>query len=68
MIKVFESFDFAEAGRVRSLLETHGIETYMQNEFSAFSGLPFDDGNIRLFVVHEGDLVQATSLIAGDGP
>ncbi len=45
MFKVFESFDYMEAGRVRSLLEAHGIRTFMKNEFlsGALGDLPFQE-------------------------
>ena len=68
MFKVFESFDFMEAGRVQSLLEAHGIETFMKNEFStgALGELPFVEVAPMVFVVNEKDLVRAVELVRQD--
>jgi hypothetical protein len=68
VFKVFESFDYMEAGRVRSLLEANGIETFMKNEFStgALGELPFVEVAPMVFVIHEADLPRALALI-GDG-
>lgn len=69
MYKVFESFDYMEAGRVRSLLEANGIETFMKNEFStgALGELPFVEVAPMVFVIREEDLPRALELIeAGD--
>lgn len=65
MYKVFESFDYMEAGRVRSLLEANGIETFMKNEFStgALGELPFVEVAPMVFVIHEADLPRALALI-----
>ncbi len=65
MIKVFESFDYMEAGRVRSLLEANGIETFMKNEFStgAVGDLPFQEVAPMVFILREEDLPLATRLI-----
>lgn len=65
MYKVFESFDYMEAGRVRSLLEANGIETFMKNEFStgALGELPFVEVAPMVFVIHEADLPRALDLI-----
>jgi len=65
MIKIFESFDYMEAGRVRSLLEANGIETYMKNEFStgALGELPFQEVAPMVFIVHERDLPLALRLL-----
>lgn len=68
MFKVFESFDFMEAGRVRSLLESHGIATYLKNEFStgALGELPFVEAVPMVFVVREDDLALAFELVRRD--
>ncbi len=69
MIKVFESFDYMEAGRVRSLLEANGIETFMKNEFStgAMGELPFQEVAPMVFIIHDDDLPEAMRLIEADG-
>lgn len=69
MIKVFESFDYMEAGRVRSLLEANGIETFMKNEFStgAIGDLPFQEVAPMVFILDERDLPLAQRLIADEG-
>ena len=68
MIKVFESFDYVEAGRIRSLLEANGIETFMKNEFStgAIGDLPFVEVAPIVFILKERDLPLAERLIAGE--
>ncbi len=65
MIKVFESFDYMEAGRIRSLLDAAGIETFMKNEFStgALGDLPFVEAVPMVFVLDEEDLPLAQRLI-----
>lgn len=69
MIKVFESLDILEAGRIRSLLEAHGIEVFMKNEFSggALGDLPFLEVAPQLFVVDPDDAPAARRLINEDG-
>ena len=68
MFKVFESFDYMEAGRVRSLLEAHGIRTFMKNEFlsGALGELPFQEVAPMVFVVEESDLPAAQALLRAD--
>lgn len=68
MFKVFESFDYMEAGRVQSLLEANGIETFMKNEFStgALGELPFVEVAPMVFVVHEDDVPRAVALVRDD--
>lgn len=65
MIKVYEAFDIMEAGRVRSLLESHGIKTFMKNEFSAgaVGELPFQEIAPQVFILHERDLPLALRLL-----
>jgi hypothetical protein len=69
MIKVFETFDLMEAGRIRSLLESHGIETFLKNEFlsGALGELPFQEVAPQVWVIHERDLARARSLIGEVG-
>lgn len=68
MFKVFESFDYMEAGRVRSLLEANGIRTFMKNEFlsGALGDLPFQEVAPMVFVVEEADLPAALALLRDD--
>ncbi len=68
MFKVFESFDYMEAGRVRSLLEANGIRTFMKNEFlsGALGDLPFQEVAPMVFVVEEADLPAALALLRAD--
>ena len=65
MIKVFESFDFMEVGRVQSLLEAHGIHTFMKNEFStgAVGELPFQEVAPQLYLLDEKDIAEANRLL-----
>ena len=65
MIKVFESFEYMEAGRVRSLLESNGIQTFMKNEFlaGAVGELPFQEIAPQVFIVDHGDFDEAMRLI-----
>jgi hypothetical protein len=68
VFKVFESFDYMEAGRVRSLLEANGIRTFMKNEFlsGALGDLPFQEVAPMVFVVEEADLPAALALLQAD--
>ena len=65
MIKVFECFNLIEAGQVRSLLESHGIRTFLKNEFSAgaVGELPFQEVAPQLFILEEKDLDEAIKLV-----
>lgn len=65
MIKVFESFDLLEVGRLRSLLEANGIRTFLKNEFSAgaIGELPFQEIAPQLFILHDRDLPLAQQLL-----
>jgi hypothetical protein len=69
MIKVFESFDYMEVGRIRSLLEANGIETFMKNEFStgAMGELPFQEVAPQLFIVDEADLPEVERVLSDLG-
>lgn len=69
MIKVFEAFDLMEAGRVRSLLEAHGIRTFLKNEFAAggLGELPFKGLAPQVFILDEDDLARAIELLREDG-
>ncbi|KAA9130484.1 DUF2007 domain-containing protein [Marinihelvus fidelis] len=69
MIKVFETLDILEAGRIRSLLEAHDIDVFMKNEFAggALGDLPFLEVAPQLFVVNDDDAPAARRLIREDG-
>ena len=51
---------------MRSLLESHGIKTFLKNEFlsGALGELPFQEVAPQLFVLDEKDLPEAKRLIA----
>jgi hypothetical protein len=68
MIKVFESFNTIEAGRLRSLLEAHGIRTFLKNEFlsGALGELPFQEVAPQLFILEADDLPRAERLLQQD--
>ena len=70
MIKVFESFDFSLVGQMQSLLESHGIRTFMRNEFgsSVVGELPFVEVVPQLFVLERKDLERALELLELDHP
>ncbi len=70
MIKVFEDFDFSRVGQMQSLLESHGIETFLKNEFgsSVVGELPFVEVIPQLFVLHRKDLERAQELLAQESP
>lgn len=65
MIKVFEDFDFSRVGQLQSLLESHGIRTFLKNQFG-FGGtgeLPFVETVPQLYVLEEKDLARARELL-----
>ena len=66
MIKVFESFDYMEAGRIRSLLESNGIKTFMKNEFltGALGDLPFQEVAPMVFVIDPDDEATARQIVS----
>ena len=65
MIKVFENFELAIVGQVQSLLEAHGIETYLKNQYAsgALGELPFVEICPQLYVLRERDVAEANRLI-----
>lgn len=65
MIKVFESFDLSFVGQLQSLLEAHGIRTFLKNQFSAgaLGELPFVEICPQLYILAERDLEQARMLL-----
>ncbi len=70
MIKVFENFDLSRVGQLQSLLESHGIRTFLKNQFSAgaLGELPFVEICPQLFILEERDLPEARSLIEEQVP
>lgn len=70
MIKVFENFDFSRVGQMQSLLESHGIRTFMKNEYgsSVVGELPFVEVVPQLFVLEEKDVARAKELLLLDLP
>jgi hypothetical protein len=70
MIKVFEDFSYSLVGQMQSLLESHGIQTFMRNEFgsSVIGELPFVEVIPQLFVLEDRDESAARRLIASGLP
>lgn len=68
MIKVFEDFNFSRVGQMQSLLESHGIRTFLKNEFgsSVVGELPFVEVIPQLFVIEEKDLDRAKELVSSE--
>jgi rubrerythrin len=65
MIKVFEDFDITLVGHYQSVLESHGIATFMKNQFgtSGAGELPFVEVIPQLWVLNEADTWRAKALI-----
>ena len=70
MIKVFESFDFSRVGQMQSLLESHGIRTFIRNQYgsSVMGEVPFVEVVPQLFVLRESDVTRAVELLKLDLP
>ena len=70
MIKVFEDFDFSRVGQLQSLLDSHGIKTFIRNEYgsSVVGELPFVEVIPQLFVLEEKDLKRAKEILKLDIP
>ena len=70
MIKVFEDFDFTRVGQMQSLLDSHGIKTFIRNEYgsSVVGELPFVEVIPQLFVLEEKDVDRAKELLNLDVP
>ena len=65
MIKVFEDFDYMHVGQMQSLLESHGIRTFLKNQYG-FGGtgeLPFVETVPQLFVINDEDEQKARELL-----
>ena len=70
MIKVYENFDFSRVGQMQSLLESHGIGTFIKNQYgsSVMGEIPFVEVIPQLFVLKESDVVRAQELLLLDLP
>jgi len=70
MIKVFENFDFSRVGQMQSLLESHGIKTFIKNQYasSVMGEVPFVEVVPQLFVLAKEDLERARELLLLDLP
>ena len=70
MIKVFENFDFSRVGQMQSLLESHGIKTFIKNQYgsSVMGEVPFVEVVPQLFVLEQKDLARAKELLLLDLP
>ena len=70
MIKVFENFDFSRVGQMQSLLESHGIKTFIKNQYgsSVMGEVPFVEVVPQLFILEEKDLIRARELLLLDLP
>ena len=68
VIKVYEDFNFSRVGQMQSLLESHGIQTFLKNEFgsSVVGELPFVEVIPQLFVLEEKDEKRAQELIRNE--
>ena len=65
MILVFEDFDFSRVGQMQSLLESHGIKTFIRNQYgsSVMGEVPFVEVVPQLFVLEEKDAQRAMELL-----
>ena len=70
MIKVYENFDFSRVGQMQSLLESHGIGTFIRNQYgsSVMGEVPFVEVVPQLFVLRERDVERAIELLQLDRP
>ncbi len=70
MIKVFENFDFSRVGQMQSLLESHGIKTFIRNQYgsSVMGEIPFVEVIPQLFVLEDKDEGRALELLKLDLP
>ncbi len=70
MILVFEDFDFSRVGQMQSLLESHGIKTFIRNQYgsSVMGEVPFVEVVPQLFVLEQKDLHRAMELLKPNLP
>lgn len=70
MIKVYENFDFSRVGQMQSLLESHGISTFIRNQYgsSVMGEVPFVEVVPQLFVLRDGDAGRARDILENESP
>jgi len=70
VIKVYEDFEFSKVGQMQSLLESHGIKTFLKNQFgsSVVGELPFVEVVPQLYVLEAKDLDRALELLQIEQP
>lgn len=70
MHKVYENFDLSRVGRMQSVLESNGIQTFVKNQYSsgALGEIPFVEICPQLYVLEEADVERAKSLLQVDLP
>ena len=70
MHKVYENFDLSRVGRMQSLLESHGIQTFIKNQYSsgALGEIPFVEICPQLYVLDESDVERARQLLQVELP
>lgn len=70
LIKVYEDFDFSRVGQMQSLLESHGIRTFLRNQYgsSVMGEVPFLEVMPQLFVLDDRDAPRARELLRTDRP
>ena len=70
MINVFDNFDFSRVGQMQSLLESHGIKTFIKNQYasSVMGEVPFVEVVPELYVLAKEDLQRARELLQLDLP
>jgi hypothetical protein len=66
MVQVFSSFNMAEVGLLKSLLEQEGIMCTTRNEHLALiaGAIPLNEAMPQLWVVRDEDVERAQGLIA----
>jgi hypothetical protein len=65
LIKVYENFDFSRVGQMQSVLESHGIRTFIRNQYgsSVMGEVPFVEVVPQLFVLDDRDARRALELL-----
>lgn len=68
MIKVFENFDLSRVGQMQSLLEAHGIATFLKNQYasSVMGEVPFVEVCPQLFILDPSQQRRACQLIEAE--
>jgi hypothetical protein len=70
MYKVFESFDLSHVGQLQSMLESHGIRTFIKNQYasSVMGEVPFIEICPQLYVLKAHEVERALQLLQMDAP